>query len=66
MEIVLPIIDQRKCTLCGACVEQCGAHSLAIMEQHIVFVQPDKCTYCGDCEAVCPQGAIRVEYEITW
>ena len=66
MEIFLPIIDQEKCTLCGTCVEQCSTHSLAIMEQHIVFVQPDKCTYCGDCEAVCPQGAIRVEYEITW
>lgn len=66
MSPTLPIIDQKKCTLCGECVEQCPTHALAMAGNQIIYVQPSPCTYCGDCEPACPQGAIRVEYEISW
>lgn len=66
MKLALPIIDQKKCTLCGECVTQCPSQALAMENKQLVFLQPVRCTYCGDCEAVCPQGAIRVEYEISW
>lgn len=66
MEIILPIIDQEKCTLCGNCIEQCPDHVLEKRDDQIVFIDSTRCSYCGECETDCAQGAIRVEYEITW
>jgi MinD superfamily P-loop ATPase len=66
VELILPIIDQKKCNLCGDCVEQCPTNALAMVDKRIIFVQPTECSYCGDCEAICARGAIRVEYEIRW
>jgi NAD-dependent dihydropyrimidine dehydrogenase PreA subunit len=62
----LPVIDQKKCTLCGDCVQTCPDHALVIQDQRVIFEKPNVCNYCGDCEGVCPQGAIRVEYVIRW
>jgi ferredoxin len=62
----LPIIDKRKCTICGQCVEECPELALGIQEGQLLFTQPQACTFCGTCEEICPQGAVRLEYVIRW
>jgi MinD superfamily P-loop ATPase len=66
MNLILPVIDRKKCTLCRDCIDACGLHALAIQNERVIFIEPDLCNYCADCEGVCAQGAIRVEYEIGW
>ena len=50
------IVNQDKCTGCGACVMDCplGAvrlkHKKAVIDEH--------CTECGACRRVCPEEAI--------
>jgi ferredoxin len=66
MNLILPVIDRKKCTLCGECVDICKTHALAIQDEQVIFIKPDLCNYCADCEGVCAQDAIRVEYEICW
>jgi ferredoxin len=66
MDLILPLIDRKKCTLCGDCVDTCKTQALAIHNDHVIFIEPNLCNYCADCEGVCPQGAIRVEYEFYW
>jgi MinD superfamily P-loop ATPase len=66
MDFILPLIDRKKCTLCGECIDACMAHAIAIQDDRVIFIKPDLCNYCADCEGVCSQGAIRVEYEIGW
>ena len=66
MNINLPVIDRKKCTLCGECIDACELHTLDIQNEQVIFIKPDLCNYCADCEGVCAQGAIRVEYEIGW
>ena len=66
MDLILPVIDHKKCTLCGICIDECKTHALAVQDEQIIIAQPDLCNYCADCEGVCAQGAIRVEYEFYW
>ena len=63
---VLPKIDYERCTLCGACVTGCSQDALEMGPDGPVFSVPENCTYCTDCEALCAEGAITCELEITW
>ncbi len=65
-EWALPHINLELCTRCGACVEQCPGHAVAMTADGPSFVQPFNCTYCATCEGVCPQGAIACTYVVTW
>jgi len=62
----LPVIDNKKCTVCGECVDICPESVLAIENGRLAFVNPKACTYCGICEENCPTGAVRLEYIIRW
>ena len=66
MDLILPVIDRKKCTLCGICIDECKTHALTILDEQVIFAQPDLCNYCTDCEGVCAQVAIRVEFEFHW
>jgi nitroreductase/NAD-dependent dihydropyrimidine dehydrogenase PreA subunit len=57
--------NEKLCTLCGACAEECGAdlfkmvHGQAGGDERMVHVDPYQwCTSCGHCVAVCPVSAI--------
>ena len=66
MDWRLPDIDMRLCTLCGACVELCPTRAVEMGTAGPFIARPDDCNYCTECETICPHGAIRCPYEITW
>jgi ferredoxin len=66
MDWELPVVDQKKCTACGTCVDACLRHVLELLGNNLEFTHPQDCTYCATCEEVCPEGAIVCSYEIIW
>lgn len=56
--ILIPQVDDGKCTHCGTCAEVCQFHAIAVLgKQTLVF--PQLCHGCGSCTRMCPEGAIR-------
>jgi len=55
-----PIIDYKKCTTCGSCVDICPVNVFA-KEKKVVVKNPDDCISCRACEAQCSENAIKVE-----
>ncbi|MFH1403881.1 MAG: 4Fe-4S dicluster domain-containing protein [Candidatus Altiarchaeota archaeon] len=61
-----PIVDEKKCTGCGACVSVCPA-SPTVFElvdkeegKKSVVKHPEACIECGACVASCPVEAIKL------
>ena len=55
--ILIPKINENKCTACGRCVEVCQFHALAKVGKNIM-VFPQLCHGCGSCTWNCPEKAI--------
>ena len=55
--IPIPEINEKKCTYCGKCAENCVYHALAVLPQR-VLVFPNLCHGCGACSYLCPEKAI--------
>jgi len=55
-----PIIDLKKCTGCGKCVEICAFNALRLVEGRPVL-NGFFCEGCGACEAICPVKAITMK-----
>jgi MinD superfamily P-loop ATPase len=53
----LPIIDEKKCSHCGKCVEICAFEALEMIKDKPV-VNKLFCEGCAACQVVCPQRAI--------
>lgn len=69
--------DPNKCILCGACVRACAefqGHAVLGFANRgsKTVVQPMAgkhlsdvdCVFCGQCQAVCPTGALTINYEL--
>ena len=57
VEVLIPEIDEEKCTYCRKCAELCQFNALFVAgETAMVF--PELCHSCGGCKLVCPEGAI--------
>jgi len=55
--ILIPQVDEARCTHCGRCVEVCQYHAIAVLgKKTLVF--PQLCHGCGSCTWICPDGAI--------
>jgi len=57
VELLVPKIDEERCTYCRRCAEFCQYNALFVVgEAAMVF--PELCHSCGGCKLVCPEGAI--------
>jgi MinD superfamily P-loop ATPase len=56
--LLIPSVDEVKCTHCGKCAEVCQYHAIAVLGQK-TLVFPQLCHGCGSCTALCPEAAIR-------
>ena len=65
----VPVIDESRCTRCGACADLCQFKAISLLGD-VILVFPEMCHGCGGCMAVCPQGAItagsRSLGEVQW
>jgi len=57
VDILIPKVDEAKCTGCGRCGEVCEFHAIVVLGgKPLLF--PDLCHGCGSCTLECPEGAI--------
>ena len=56
-----PVINSKKCTKCGTCVEICPVGVFAKEGDKVIVKNPDACIGCRACEVQCPEEAIKVE-----
>jgi len=56
--ILVPQVDEEKCTFCGRCREVCAYSAIAVIGKH-TLVFPELCHGCGSCSYFCPEGAIE-------
>ncbi len=56
------VIDEDKCTGCGACVEYCHVDAIAVSPETgvVEVVDLEICIECHSCQQNCPEGAIKV------
>jgi MinD superfamily P-loop ATPase len=58
VDLLIPVVDDVKCTHCGRCAEVCQYHAIAVLGQK-TLVFPQLCHGCGSCMALCPESAIH-------
>ena len=60
-----PVINQKKCNLCGICEDVCPGDLLFLDEgkQNIVRY-PWECDHCMICQMECPQDAITIVFPL--
>jgi MinD superfamily P-loop ATPase len=57
VDILIPVVDEARCTHCGKCAEVCQYHAIAVLGRK-TLVFPQLCHGCGSCTALCPEHAI--------
>ncbi len=57
VDILLPVVDKEKCTLCGECAKVCQFGAIVVFPK-TVMVFDYLCHGCGACTMVCPEKAI--------
>ncbi len=61
--LLIPTVDESRCSHCSRCVEVCQYHAIAaIGKKTLVFSQ--LCHGCGSCALNCPEGAIRETWDV--
>src|SRR4030043_1257675 len=55
---VTAVVDEDRCTACGACVEACPEQAISV--DSIVAIDPGRCTGCGECIPQCPNEALTL------
>ncbi|MCX5795267.1 MAG: DUF362 domain-containing protein [Elusimicrobia bacterium] len=59
---VSPMVMEKSCTGCGACVNVCSAQAISLNEGRSV-IDAALCVGCASCLAACPEGALQVRWE---
>lgn len=55
-----PVIDYKKCSVCGSCIEICPVNVFAKEKNKVVVKNPNECIGCMACESSCESKAIKV------
>lgn len=58
---VAPQVAEAVCNACAACLKACAHDAIAFIEGK-ARIDPDRCVGCGRCITVCPEKAIRVQW----
>jgi MinD superfamily P-loop ATPase len=61
--ILIPEVDEGRCTFCGRCAEVCQFHAIAVIGRK-TLVFPELCHGCGSCTLNCPEGAISETLDV--
>jgi MinD superfamily P-loop ATPase len=61
--ILIPQVDEGRCTSCGRCAEVCQFHAIAVIGQK-TLVFPDLCHGCGSCTLNCLEQAISERLDV--
>ncbi len=56
-EVMLPVVDESKCTGCGECSRVCQFNAIAALGKNVI-VFPELCHGCRACVLICEPGAI--------
>jgi len=59
--VVSPLVREEQCILCLACIGAC-AHEAIRRGETAVAIDGQRCTGCAECLAVCPTGAIGIDW----
>jgi MinD superfamily P-loop ATPase len=60
VSILVPKVDEEKCTYCGRCAQVCAYNAIAVLDNHVLTF-PQLCHGCGACCYLCPEKAITEE-----
>jgi MinD superfamily P-loop ATPase len=61
--VLIPVVDEARCTHCGKCAEVCAYHAIAVLgNKTLVF--PELCHGCGSCAYLCPEKAISETLDV--
>ncbi|KPK81232.1 MAG: (4Fe-4S)-binding protein [Gemmatimonas sp. SM23_52] len=55
--ILVPRVDEGRCTGCGECAEVCMFNALAVLGERVLLF-PELCHGCGSCSLICSEDAI--------
>ena len=56
----IPAVDERSCTGCGDCVDQCPVEAISLKDD-VAFFNREGCLGCGFCATICPVECIILE-----
>ena len=64
ISILVPEVDEEKCTFCGKCQQVCAYNAIAVLppgnnSKGKTLVFPELCHGCGACSYLCPEGCIK-------
>jgi MinD superfamily P-loop ATPase len=60
VSILVPKVNEEKCTYCGKCAKVCAYHAIAVLGNHVLTF-PQLCHGCGACCYLCPEKVISEE-----
>lgn len=57
VSVLVPKVDESRCTYCGECARICRFSAIVVIKENILTFH-ELCHGCGGCSRVCPEGAI--------
>jgi MinD superfamily P-loop ATPase len=57
VSVMVPVVSDAGCSLCGICAEVCEFNALAVLGTKVLPF-PSLCHSCGACITLCPEGAL--------
>ncbi len=58
-----PLLNKKKCILCGECVKVCPVGAAAMSEKKYPLYDLNKCIGCAQCIAMCPEIALKIIWD---